>query len=207
MLKDLFRNRLFIGALAFFVLCVGGSLLYRQHVEREGAEYAAETQDRIRQWNAKQKEQPTAETPVVEQPEQDGTSQDEPDNRKPLSDVIQSEDVKFESDAEFKARMDTYNADMAAAKTARERNEATMRRIEASPYFHLKENLYNFYKAHPDFDINNPTSPELDQKYVDAVYADNAKAQAYNAAREAELEQLRKNEDMSPWIPPQGGNR
>ena len=68
MLKDLFSNRLFIGALAFFVLCVGGSLLYLRHVEREGAEYAAETQDRVKQWNAKQNEQPTAETPVVEKP-------------------------------------------------------------------------------------------------------------------------------------------
>ena len=37
MLKALFSNRLFIGALAFFVLCVGGSLLYQQHVERQTA--------------------------------------------------------------------------------------------------------------------------------------------------------------------------
>ena len=42
MLKNLFSNRLFLGALAFFVLCVVGSLLYMQHVEREGAEKLAE---------------------------------------------------------------------------------------------------------------------------------------------------------------------
>ena len=35
MLKALFSNRLFIGALVFFVLTVGGSLLYLKHVKRE----------------------------------------------------------------------------------------------------------------------------------------------------------------------------
>ena len=59
MLKDLFQNRLFIGALAFFVLCVCGSLLYMQHVAQQGAEELAETQDRVAQWNEKQK--PTTE--------------------------------------------------------------------------------------------------------------------------------------------------
>ena len=84
MFKELFSNRLFIGALAFFVLCVGGSLLYMHHENQKSAEYAAETQDRVEQWNAKQKEQPTAEAPVVEQPEQvghfhaDGTFHAEP---------------------------------------------------------------------------------------------------------------------------------
>ena len=46
MLKDLFQNRLFIGALAFFIFCVVGGTLYMWHVEREGAEYTAETQAR-----------------------------------------------------------------------------------------------------------------------------------------------------------------
>lgn len=66
MLKDLFQNRLFIGALAFFIFCVGGSLLYMWHVEQQGAEYDAETQDRVKQWNEKQTKQPTAKAPVVE---------------------------------------------------------------------------------------------------------------------------------------------
>ena len=48
MLKDLFRNRLFIGALAFFVFCVVGSLLYMQHVEQQSARELAETQKRIK---------------------------------------------------------------------------------------------------------------------------------------------------------------
>ncbi len=47
MLKDLFQNRLFIGALAFFLLMVGGGTLYIWHVERQGSEYAGETQDRV----------------------------------------------------------------------------------------------------------------------------------------------------------------
>ena len=64
MLKDLFTNRLFIGALAFFVLCVAGSLLYMHHETRKGAEYAAETQDRVAEWNAKQNQQPPVEAPV-----------------------------------------------------------------------------------------------------------------------------------------------
>lgn len=54
MLKALFRNRLFIGASAFFVLCVGGSLLYQQHVRHQDAEKLAETQDRVEQRNERQ---------------------------------------------------------------------------------------------------------------------------------------------------------
>ena len=71
MLKDLFSNRLFIGALAFFVLCVAGSLLYMHHENQKGTEYTAETQDRVDQWNERQKPT-TAKSPVVEQPQQDG---------------------------------------------------------------------------------------------------------------------------------------
>ena len=58
MLKDLFSNRLFIGALAFFILCVGGSLLYMQHVEKQTKKALAESED-FQQWwherNAKEK--------------------------------------------------------------------------------------------------------------------------------------------------------
>ena len=63
MLKALFsnRNRLFIGALAFFVLCVGGSLLYMQHVEQQMARELVETQERLKVWPEKQN--PTAEVP------------------------------------------------------------------------------------------------------------------------------------------------
>ena len=88
MLANIFTNRLFIGALAFFVLCVAGSLLYMHHENQKGAEYAAETGERVRQWNKRQKEAPPAEVPVVEQPEQvrhfhpDGTFHTEPHENK-----------------------------------------------------------------------------------------------------------------------------
>jgi hypothetical protein len=55
MVKNLFSNRLFIGALAFFVLCVGGSLLYQQHVEKQSARDLAETQARVKAFNERQK--------------------------------------------------------------------------------------------------------------------------------------------------------
>ena len=52
MLKDLFSNRLFLGALVFFMLCVGGSLLYQQHVYKETDEKLAETDEFLRWWKA-----------------------------------------------------------------------------------------------------------------------------------------------------------
>ena len=55
MFKDLFNNRRFLGALAFFVLCVGGSLLYMQHVERQSARELAETLARVKAFNERQK--------------------------------------------------------------------------------------------------------------------------------------------------------
>ena len=60
MLKALFSNRLFIGALAFFILTVGGSLLYMQHVERQTASELAAHAKRIKQLTEKQKLAPQA---------------------------------------------------------------------------------------------------------------------------------------------------
>ena len=62
MLANIFTNRLFIGALAIFIFCVGGSLLYMQHVTQKGEKELAETQARVAQWNEKQKPI-TAEVP------------------------------------------------------------------------------------------------------------------------------------------------
>ncbi len=58
LLRDIFQNRLFIGALAFFILCVVGGTLYMGYVEREGSEDAAETQDRDAELNEKQNPTP-----------------------------------------------------------------------------------------------------------------------------------------------------
>ena len=55
MLKDLFSNRLFIGALVFCIFCVVGSLLYQQHVERQAAEALAAAQARVKAFNERQK--------------------------------------------------------------------------------------------------------------------------------------------------------
>ncbi len=59
MFKDLFSNRLFIGALAFFVLCVCGSLLYMQHVEKQSARESAAHEERLKQFTERETRQPT----------------------------------------------------------------------------------------------------------------------------------------------------
>ena len=63
MFKDLFSNRLFIGALAFFVLMIVGGTLYMLHVQSQEAATLMETQARVAQWNEKQ-QQPTAKALV-----------------------------------------------------------------------------------------------------------------------------------------------
>ena len=73
MLKDLFNNRLFIGALAFFVLMVVGGTFYIWHVERQEAAKLAENQAHIKALTEKQKPKPTTEVAKVSgTPQQDG---------------------------------------------------------------------------------------------------------------------------------------
>ena len=72
MLKDLFRNRLFIGALAFFILCVVGSLFYQQQVYKETDKALAETEE-FRQWWEERQE--TAQPAVSEVPKSDTVSE------------------------------------------------------------------------------------------------------------------------------------
>jgi hypothetical protein len=52
MFKDLFSNRLLIGALVFFMLCVCGSLLYQQHVYKQTDKALSETDEFLRWWKA-----------------------------------------------------------------------------------------------------------------------------------------------------------
>lgn len=61
MFKSLFCNRLFIGALAFFLLCIVGGTLYLWHVERQTAAELARHEERIKALTEKQNPQPTAE--------------------------------------------------------------------------------------------------------------------------------------------------
>ena len=62
MFKDLFSNRLFIGALAFFVLMVVSGMLYLQHVKKQTAEDLAAHEERIKELTSEQK--PTTEAPI-----------------------------------------------------------------------------------------------------------------------------------------------
>ena len=83
MFKELFSNRLFIGALAIFIFSVVGSLLYMHHENQKGAEELARDEDHAKQLTEKQQPQPTAESPVGEQTPQghfheDGTWHSEP---------------------------------------------------------------------------------------------------------------------------------
>ena len=110
MLRDLFSNRLFIGGLAFFIFCVGGSLLYMQHVERETAREMAAHEERIKQLTEKPK--PTAvEAPVGETPQghvhEDGTFHTQPHETPSLSEVDTPEPVQV-SDA-LEAPQREYN--------------------------------------------------------------------------------------------------
>ena len=55
MLANIFFNRRFIGALAFFIFCVVGGTLYMWHVEREEAAKLAETEASVKAFNERQK--------------------------------------------------------------------------------------------------------------------------------------------------------
>ncbi len=56
MLKDLFSNRLFIGALAFFVLMIVAGTIYLRYIERQDQIELERTQERLKQWQARQKQ-------------------------------------------------------------------------------------------------------------------------------------------------------
>lgn len=56
MLKDLFTNRLFVGALAFFVLIVVSGTLYLRDIEQQGQIELERTEERLKQSEARQKQ-------------------------------------------------------------------------------------------------------------------------------------------------------
>ena len=100
MFKSLFTNRFFIGALAIFIFCVVGSLLYMWGVERQKAEHLAETQGHIEQFTERQNPQPAepqssvADTSQGEHFHEDGTLSAEPHDR--LGESEQMSTVKTE---------------------------------------------------------------------------------------------------------------
>ena len=97
MFKDLFSNRLFIGAFAIFIFCVGGSLFYMQHVTQKGEKERAETQARVAQWNERQNST-TAVSQVSETPQghvhADGTFHTELVSSEQQTDNIGNHDSK-----------------------------------------------------------------------------------------------------------------
>ncbi|MDE0398332.1 MAG: hypothetical protein OXL96_11055 [Candidatus Poribacteria bacterium] len=77
MFKDLFSNRLFIGALAFFILCVGGSLLYMRHVEQTEAVKLAETKEFQQWWQERNTPPQTVAAEVAKSDDADDVSHPE----------------------------------------------------------------------------------------------------------------------------------
>jgi hypothetical protein len=81
MLKNLFSNRLFIGALAFFVLMVVGGTLYLRHIQRQDQIALERTQERLQQWQVRQKQPekvPEGDTSQGRHIHADGTWHDGP---------------------------------------------------------------------------------------------------------------------------------
>ena len=76
MLKELFSNRLFIGALAFFILSVVGGTLYISHVERKGVEQSSVTEEYVTQLTEARSNRPGKE-PTIGKGAVDDTSQGE----------------------------------------------------------------------------------------------------------------------------------
>jgi len=66
MLKQLFKNRVFIVGFLVFVCFMGGCLLYLWQLEREDAAYEAETEAIARRFNEKQHPPASVETPADE---------------------------------------------------------------------------------------------------------------------------------------------
>ncbi|MXV76409.1 hypothetical protein F4Z99_19325 [Candidatus Poribacteria bacterium] len=123
MFKDLFSNRLFIGALAFFIFCVGGSLLYQQHVEKQTAEDLARREERIKEWNEKENQQPTAEfnegdTSQGGHVHANGTWHEGPHEAEVVSEVpaeVNTSEATVASDASQPAMQLTYHAELLAS--------------------------------------------------------------------------------------------
>ncbi len=74
MLKDVLTGRLFLGALACFILIVAGCTLYLWHAERELARDEARTADIVKRWNARNAT-PPENAPVASPLPADSTAQ------------------------------------------------------------------------------------------------------------------------------------
>lgn len=113
MLANIFKNRLFIGALAFFVVCVVGSLLYQRHVEEQTARELAETEKRVEQWKEKA---PVAETPQGGHFHQDGSWLAEPHTSPESPTAVPHESARTQNGIEATARQLTEEEKAEAIK-------------------------------------------------------------------------------------------
>lgn len=117
MLKELFSNRLFIGALAFLILCVVGGTLYISHVEKQDVAELATDEAPVKQLTEKQQQQPTAESPVGEQPPQghfheDGTWHGEPPAEAPVAAEVDPSKATAITETSQPAMQLTYHAEL-----------------------------------------------------------------------------------------------
>ena len=132
MLKYFFSNRLLIGALAVFICCVGGSLLYMQHVKQVSEKELALTQERVQQWNERQEQQPPAAAtsykrmPQQSAPTSEGTAQPTRGSKEGPSRTYETPEEHVESifteiTAEEQQAEETLSAEELRNKEGRER--------------------------------------------------------------------------------------
>ena len=120
MLKDLFSNRLFIGALAFFVLMIVGGTLYLRYIQRQGQIELERTQERLKQWEAQQKQTPKVPEGNTSQGghvHADGTWHDEPHEmpHTPAEIDTQQDNTSPIVSGSTGTRQLTYHADLLAS--------------------------------------------------------------------------------------------
>ena len=163
MLKELFSNRLFMGALAFFILFVIGGTLYISHVEKQDAEELATDEYSVKQGTEKQQQQPTAEVLVGDTSQgghfhEDGTWHDQP-HASPI------EVSKPEASADVPAAPDVLPAPVVAQQADTQIDEATLE----SASLRLKNP--DVYKAWVEWSKKNK---ELSEAFFQAAREDTA---------------------------------
>ena len=173
MLKDVFSNRLLIGALAFFVLCVGGSLFYSHHEKQKGEAELAETKDHVAQWNERQN--PTTEVKAGDTSQggrvhADGTWHDEPQETSSLAEVDTSDPVQG---SDISALQRQYN-DNAGAGNPLPYGNVDIRDFEAAKAAMIENS--NFIKANwdPEAFFDKERGREMRVAYARATNIANA---------------------------------
>jgi len=185
-----------IAALIVILIAAGGFIYYQWSSVQQLKEQLAQDEKRF-----EEKDKPVAENDLPPAPAgykwvQHGDHHhlapiDSPDEwqGKPHESIVNPlEEARLQKQAEIRAEEEAYNKAYAAAKTAREKNQIRMSRMEGDP---LRIDMYNFLKEHPDFDLAT-ASPEVEAKWIAAVRAGSAKRKA----RAAEVDAWFKNNNV-----------